>query len=250
MDTYAAALIGAAVVALIVCLITLGICVTIYVLGALGAYKLAKRRGMTNAWLSWLPVGQEYILGKMANNISVEEPPYQKRGWWIAYPILSGAMLLFALVNSVIMLSSLPDYILRVIHAAMYGSEQAVKDAALSFVSGSGGLLVIGLLVNLLSIAAAVIGSILLYRVYKRYWPNAAMAFAVCGGIFGLHWLFLFIIRNRRPLYAYYPQNGYGAPFYTDVPPQNPYQNGQPNPYVQQDPYDSNKQPPQPNNPQ
>lgn len=242
MGTYAAALLGAAVVVLVVCLITLGICVTIYVLGALGAYKLAKRRGMTNAWLSWLPVGQEYILGKMANNISMEEPPYQKRGWWIAYPILSGAMLLSALVNSVIMLSSLPDYIVRVTNAAMYGSEQAVIDAALSFVSGSGGLLVIGLLVNLLSIAAAIIGSILLYRVYKRYWPNAAMAFAVCGGIFGLHWLFLFIIRNRQPMYPYYPQNGYGAPVYTEFPPQNPYD--WQNPSARQ-PYDNGSQPPQ-----
>ena len=42
---------------LVVCLIALGVIVTIYVLGALGAYRLAKRRGMQSTWLAWLPVG-------------------------------------------------------------------------------------------------------------------------------------------------------------------------------------------------
>ena len=231
---------------LVVCLIALGVIVTIYVLGALGAYRLAKRRGMQSTWLAWLPVGQEYILGKMSGDISAEEPPYQKKGWWISYPIISGAYLLLSLASCILTFAAMPDYMEKIQWAVIFGSEEDTLNAVFSIFSGSGAaIMILSELVSLQSIAAAIIGSILLYRVYRRYMPNAAMAFAICGGIFGLHWLFLFIIRNRQPMYPYYPQNGYGAPVYMEAPPQNPYPNGQPNPYDWQNPYDNGGQPPQ-----
>lgn len=184
---------------LVVCLIALGVIVTIYVLGALGAYRLAKRRGMQNAWLAWLPVGQEYILGKMSDGISAEEPPYQKKGWWISYPIISGAYLLLSLASCILTIAAMPDYMEKIQWAVIFGSEEDTLNAVFSIFSGSGAaIMILSELVSLLSIAAAIIGSILLYRVYRRYMPNAAMAFAICGGIFGLHWLFLFIIRNKQ----------------------------------------------------
>ncbi len=240
------AMMGILAAVLVVFLIALGVIVTIYVLGAFGAYRLAKRRGMQNAWLAWLPVGQEYILGKMSDGISAEDPPYQKKGWWIAYPIISGVYLLLSLASCILTIAAMPGYIEKMEWAMISGSEEDVLSAVFSIFSGSGtAVLILSELVSLLSIAAVIIGSILLYRVYKRYMPNAAMAFAICGGIFGLHWLFLFIIRNRQPMYPYYPQNGYGAPVYTEAPPQNPYPNGQPNPYGWQNPYDNGGQPPQ-----
>ena len=237
------AMMGVLAVVLVVFLIALGVIVTIYVLGAFGAYRLAKRRGMQNAWLAWLPVGQEYILGKMSDGISAEDPPYQKKGWWIAYPIISGVYLLLSLAGCILTIAAMPDCIEKMEWAMISGSEEDVLSAVFSIFSGSGtAVLILSELVSLLSVAAVIIGSILLYRVYKRYWPNAAMAFAVCGGIFGLHWLFLFIIRNRQPMYPYYPQNGYGAPVYTEFPPQNPYD--WQNPSARQ-PYDNGSQPPQ-----
>lgn len=252
MENTVAILTGVLVGILVVSLIVFGVCVAIYVLGALGAYRLAKRRGMQNAWLSWLPVGQEYILGKMSDDVSAEEPPYQKKGWWIAYPIISGAYLLLFLVNHIWSIAAMPGYMENMQWAMISGAEEDILNAVFSIFSGSGTtIMILSELMSLLSIAAAIIGSILLYRVYKRYMPNAAMAFAICGGIFGLHWLFLFIVRNRQPMYPYYPQNGYGAPVYTEVPPQNPYQNRQPNPYdwqnpyARQNPYNNSNQPPQ-----
>ena len=237
------AMMGVLAVVLVVFLIALGVIVTIYVLGAFGAYRLAKRRGMQNAWLAWLPVGQEYILGKMSDGISAEDPPYQKKGWWIAYPIISGVYLLLSLAGCILTIAAMPDCIEKMEWAMISGSEEDVLSAVFSIFSGSGtAVLILSELVSLLSVAAVIIGSILLYRVYKRYWPNAAMAFAVCGGIFGLHWLFLFIIRNRQPMYPYYPQNGYGAPVYTEFPPQNPYD--WQNPSARQ-PYGNGSQPPQ-----
>lgn len=224
---YLSFLLGAVIGLLVFSLIVLGISVTIYVLNAFGTYRLAKRRGMRYAWLSWLPVGNEYILGKMSDDIASEEPPYLRRSWWMTYPILSGVYLLFAITGSVLALLAVPEYIVRIQDAAAYGTEE-ILDAVFSIFSTGGiGMLIVSQFANLLSIAVAVIGSILLYRIYKRYMPNAALPFAICGGIFGLHWIFVFIIRNRQPLYPYYPQDGYGPPVYSTIPPRETYSNQQ-----------------------
>ena len=44
-------------------LMVLGICIGQYVLRAWGTYKIAKRRVLRHAWLSWLPIGQDWMLG-------------------------------------------------------------------------------------------------------------------------------------------------------------------------------------------
>ena len=119
---------------------------------------------MRYAWLSWLPVGNEYILGKMSDDIASEEPPYLRRRWWMTYPILSGVYLLFAITGSVLALLAVPEYIVRIQDAAAYGTEE-ILDAVFSIFSTGGiGMLIVSQLANLLSIAVAVIGSILLYR--------------------------------------------------------------------------------------
>lgn len=44
-------------------LVMLAISVGAYVLQSLGTYTIAKRRGIKNPWLSWIPVGSSWILG-------------------------------------------------------------------------------------------------------------------------------------------------------------------------------------------
>lgn len=213
---------GASIIAVLMALIlslvlTLGVTAAIYIIGALGVKKLADRRNMKNSWLAWLPVGQEYLLGKMSDDISAEEPPFKKHGWMIWYPVIAGAYLLFSFIDLIVQLLSLPD-IMRV---AMYASS---PEALLALLDNSGaGVFSVATsgLVSLASLALTVVGAILMYRIYKRYSPGAAIAFTVCGALFGLHWLFIFIIRKKLPMYAHYPQEGYGAPVYNGIPPQN-----------------------------
>lgn len=209
--------IGLLIGLIIALVITLGISATIYIIGALGVYTLAKRRNMNKAWLAWLPVGQEYLLGKMADDITKEEPPFKNYKWMLWYPIVSGAYLLVQFIDLGVQLSSVSE-------AVQYAMMTMNWEAALNRMSMYGGVLamVTSTLATFVSVGLSVIGGILLYRVYKRYNPRAALAFAICGSIFGLHWLFLFLIRKRQPLFAHYPQNAYGAPMYYNVPPQNP----------------------------
>ena len=208
---------GLLIVMIIALVVTVGVSAAVYIIGALGVYTLAKRRNMDKPWLAWLPVGQEYLLGKMSDDISMEEPPFKNYKWMLWYPIVAGAYLLVQFIDLGVQLTALPGIM-------EYAMLTMNPEGALNLLATSGGVLamVTSTLATFVSIGLSVIGGILLYRVYKRYSPRAAIAFAICGSIFGLHWLFLFIIRKKQPLFAHYPQNAYGAPMYYNVPPQNP----------------------------
>ena len=41
--------------------------VAVYVFSALALYTIAKRRGLSNPWLSWIPVANVWILGSIAD---------------------------------------------------------------------------------------------------------------------------------------------------------------------------------------
>lgn len=47
--------------------LTFAFAILTYVLHALGMYAIAKRRGIRNPWLSWIPVGDVWILGSIAD---------------------------------------------------------------------------------------------------------------------------------------------------------------------------------------
>ena len=53
---------------LIVYLLALAFSVISYVLGAVGMYRIAKRRGIHHAWLSWIPVGSSWLLGSISDH--------------------------------------------------------------------------------------------------------------------------------------------------------------------------------------
>ena len=44
-----------------------GIGIGAYVLWSLGVYTIAKRRGIRKPWLSWIPVGNLWILGSISD---------------------------------------------------------------------------------------------------------------------------------------------------------------------------------------
>ena len=47
--------------------IIMAVSVAVYVFQSLGMYTIAKRRGIRNPWLSWIPVGNMWILGSISD---------------------------------------------------------------------------------------------------------------------------------------------------------------------------------------
>jgi len=58
----------AAGVLIILYLLLLGYCVVMLVLNAVGMYRIAKRRGIHHAWLSWIPIGNNWLLGSISDH--------------------------------------------------------------------------------------------------------------------------------------------------------------------------------------
>ena len=46
----------------------MGFSVVMYVLNAVGMYRIAKRRGIHHAWLAWVPVGCNWLLGSISDH--------------------------------------------------------------------------------------------------------------------------------------------------------------------------------------
>lgn len=55
------------VFALVFYLLVLAFSVTAYILQSLGMYTIAKRRGIHHPWLSWLPIGNVWLLGSISD---------------------------------------------------------------------------------------------------------------------------------------------------------------------------------------
>jgi hypothetical protein len=47
--------------------IVLVCCLVGWILSSVGLHKIAKRRGIAHAWLAWLPIGREWVLGSVSD---------------------------------------------------------------------------------------------------------------------------------------------------------------------------------------
>ena len=53
---------------LVLWFLAMGFSVVMYVLNAVGLYRIAKRRGIHHAWLAWVPVGCNWLLGSISDH--------------------------------------------------------------------------------------------------------------------------------------------------------------------------------------
>ncbi|MBQ8670270.1 MAG: hypothetical protein IJ508_03390, partial [Oscillospiraceae bacterium] len=60
-------------VLVLVILMAIAATAAVYVLQALSLQTMAKRRGIANAWLAWVPVGSSWLLGAIADDINARQ---------------------------------------------------------------------------------------------------------------------------------------------------------------------------------
>jgi|GEM_PF-1243953 len=242
---------------LIWCVLCLAISAIPYVFSGLGIMGLMKRRGVDSLWMAWVPVAQQYALGKMADDILSKDAAYQK-------PRNNAKYILWGYIG---MLGALVLYIVFMVAGAI----------AMDSLEGLGILLmIIAVLMLIVMLLAAILACVYYYmsyyRVLNEYKPDLAMVITVIG-IFVpmLLSIFLFVIRDKDPApkypnppayapvggpgqYQQPPQSQYYSPQHYGPPPQQPpYQNAQ-RPYTpppaqpygpaQQQPYSGQAQQP------
>lgn len=157
---------------MIVYLLALAFSVVSYILNAVGMYRIAKRRGIHHAWLSWIPVGNSWLLGSISDH-------YQ----YVAKRKITGRRKALLVMN--IILTVLSSVV--VAGATMIFSFAAGPEALMG-----GGILLLGLLMVAylvlfgLSIAVLVVSYIAYYDLFRASEPDSAVIFLVLGILFNV----------------------------------------------------------------
>ena len=155
---------------LIIWLLGMGFSVVCYVLNAVGMYRIAKRRGIHHAWLAWIPVGCNWLLGSISDH-------YQ----YVAKQKVTGRRRVL-LVLSVLQLAAIAVLMVAVplLIAATEVPSQEMVGAILCIA-----LMVITYLAMLgLSVAILVFCYIAYFDLFRSCKPNYDVLFLVLGIIF------------------------------------------------------------------
>lgn len=155
-----------------------------YVLTGLGLHTAAKRRGIRYPWLAWIPLGQLWILGRIADHYQCERNSRVYR-WSFLLMITSVLSGLF----SAFMSKSYSNILVMILQAFFDGG-----DIIRVLEENVGGLLIVTAIHLLIALIAAVIEYIALYTYYKSCLPKKAKAFLVLS----------ILISVTRPFFVFY----------------------------------------------
>ena len=173
-------------------LLAWGVGIGTYVLQALGMYTIAKRRGIKKPWLSWIPVGDLWILGSLSDQYRfvVKGKVKNKRK---ALLILDIVMVVVCVILYVVFGALLvqvlayDDYMLAADHTLM-----------INMLGTAIGLLIVGLIMLGLSVAVKVIRYMALYDVYTSCEPKNSTLYLVLSIFFEIAVpILLFLYRNK-----------------------------------------------------
>ena len=164
-----------AAVLVILMLVALAFGIVSYVLGSVGLYRIAKRRGIHHAWLAWLPVGSSWLLGSISDHyqyVVKHKTTKRRRVLLILSAVLTVVSFLFAIATLV---------------SNITGSIIAQGVSTSSHVAMGIVLMVLYYwIVFGLSIAATVVSYIAYYDLFRSCKPNNAVLFLVLSVIFNV----------------------------------------------------------------
>lgn len=162
-----------------------------YVLSSMALYSIAKRRGLNNPWLAWVPVVNCWILGSLSDQYRyiVKGENKSKRKVLLTLNIINSCLCLVMIVVAIVMTVNL-------VKIAMTGAnEMAILSAVMGPVMGVAGL---SLPVLGVAIAYAIVYYMALYDVYKSLDPSNCVMFLVLSIIFNVtEPFFLFFNRHK-----------------------------------------------------
>lgn len=176
-----------------------------YVLTSLALYTIAKRRGIKNPWLSWIPVVKCWIVGSLSDQYRyvVKGEVKNKRKLLLTLHIINAVVGVVIAVAAIVMA-------VGAIRTAMGPYDE---DLLGTMIGSLVGVLALCLPLIGVSIAIKVIHYMAMYDIYTSCTPQNNVIFLVLSIIFGItEPFFLFFTRNkddgmppRRPEPQYVP---------------------------------------------
>ena len=156
---------------LIVWFLAMGFSLVMYVLNAVGLYRIAKRRGIHHAWLAWVPIGCNWLLGSISDHYQyvAKQKVTSKRKVLLILSLILVACL-FVLAGGVVALVLATE--------GMAGDAAMVLAVALMLIAYLG---MLGL-----AIAITVFCYIAYYDLFRSCKPGNAVLFLVLSIIFNV----------------------------------------------------------------
>lgn len=109
-DMLGITIVGMIMLILVGLLIALVISIIFYIFESIGLYTIAKRRGIHNPWLAWLPVGNTWILGSLSDQYQyvVKRKVTNKRKILMILALVSVGLSILSSINETVALYSDP----------------------------------------------------------------------------------------------------------------------------------------------
>ena len=212
-------------------LLIIGYGIVCYIFQSISLYTIAKRRGIKNPWLAWLPFGDYWIIGSISDDFRLTTKGELTHRRMLVLGLMGGATVVSFLQS----LGSfrLLWFMLQNIDMLMTGAGSAELEAYMMQMAMAG-TSPISALLSLAVTGAEIAGMVFiymsLYDIYASCRPWRKVLFLVLSILFGLHPFFLFACRKsdygmqpRRPQLPRWPnQNPNWPPQNPQWPPQNP----------------------------
>lgn len=203
--------------------------IVVYILTAIGLYTIAKRRGIRNAWLAFIPVLNVWILGSISDqyrHVALGQIKARRKvllGTGIAYTLLCAVVLVLCGTLFVRIFANMAQL-------ESMNDEQAAA-FAMELVAPMIVIFLLSLPVLVLAVVQMVYYYIALYDVFKSCDPSNAVLYLVLSIVVSFLFgnicqpIFLMICRNKddgmAPLYAPpQPPFGYNQPAWQPVQPE------------------------------
>lgn len=173
------------VAATAICALAIGI--ALFVFRAISIYKIARRRGISNAWLAWVPVCSEWILGSVADQYQYVVKGRVKNRRLPLF-LLSVILLGLRIAGAALSISTVTSVIRFVLTGAGFPDVGRLVLQAVASTVQTGGM-----------IACLVIRGFVMYDVYTSCTSRNNVLFLVLGLLFRvLEPVFLFACRNKE----------------------------------------------------
>ena len=156
--------------------------VAAYILTAMALYTISRRRGLTNAWLAWIPVANVWLLGSLSDQYQyvVKGQDKTKRKWLLILNILKAALVTMIAILAIVAAGSL-----------IAGEPSEIMGLVVAL---------LGLVLPLcaVTIALCVIRYMALFDIYRSVDPGNAVLYLVLSILFGpTEPFFLFFNREK-----------------------------------------------------
>ena len=182
----------------------LAVALALYILRAAGIYKMALNAGIKQPWLAFVPVANAYTFGLLAEKNNRKKTTDKTK--------YSVVLLTLRIIGTVLFLAAAVTFVIATAKILTFAYAAYENDTELSLEALGSIVLPIVLFAvfTLVTFAFIIIRYIALWRIYNAYDSSNAAAYTVVSVLFNFtDPIFLFILRNRTPMFRADAENVY-----------------------------------------